>query len=146
MQPSLSVASAAGCGFLLSLPLALTSSLSLIAMAAEYSQARENSYTLHLPPGEPWISLCLVLFSAFAVAVAIGLWFCKEQARRAAVHVFGPLLLFLLVATCLASVGTAIEGIYLVISLYAMLLLIPIALWWAILFSLKTIRAQFGAS
>jgi hypothetical protein len=115
-------------------------------MAAGYSQSREYSHTLNLPPGEPWISLCLTLFSAFAGTVAVGLWFCKEQARRVAVHVFGPLLLFLLVATFMASIGTAIEGIYLVISLYAMLLLIPIALWWAILFSLKTIRAQFGAS
>jgi hypothetical protein len=146
MQRPLSVAWAAGCGFLLSLPLALTSSLSLTAMTVGYSQATENSYTLHLPPGEPWISLCLIIFSVFAVSVAVGLWLGKEQARRAAVHVFGPLLLFLLVATFLASIGTAIEGIYLVISLYAMLLLIPIALWWAILFSLKTIRAQFGAS
>lgn len=80
------------------------------------------------------------------MVVAVGLWFCKEQARRAAVHVFGPSLFFLLIATSVASTGTAFEGIYLQILFYALVLLIPIALWWAILFSRQSVRDQFGGN
>jgi hypothetical protein len=157
MTKSLSVAWASFCGLLVSIPLALAHLCLFIALWAQYKTEKKYGYHLHWDsPSEPWIYICAFAFSIFGMVVAAGLWFSKEWARRLAVLGFGPALLTLLVATTVALAyvpplpsGALLvvgPGIYLDILRLALIPMVPIAIWWLVLLTRRSIRETFGDS
>lgn len=100
-----------------------------------------------------------VLFSLLAVATSIGLMFLQEWARKTTIFLaIAPalgcaLLLILRPPSILPSAGpneqqalmTVGSGLVPAIFLYLLVILIPISIWWLVLFTRPSVKAQFRA-
>jgi hypothetical protein len=148
METPTSVYFAAFFGFLAALPLGLFNAL-LLAVSLKDSVSIFSWES----PGQPFVSLFSVALVMFVMVLAVGLGGGKEWARHLAVRAFGPCAVALSLFTLLEDtrIPTTHGGSLLVIGQgldvaldgVGTLALIPIALWWTILFTRPTIRRFF---